>query len=823
MGDNRREPDLGDEIAGLIVGIIATLFLGWIVGQHRKNELKRLEEQRRLKLPQSLESSGQDPIVYAASASDRLPAQELFLSAGRFLKRQTPNLIRLTSVIVIVVAAILVFVLLGPQSPARGFVVSGLVMFVGGFVAWNVLSPPDHPVVAAGVDNTLVALTDSPTNSEVVDAGEVMPKEPSVHLVQRSYTIKLPKKTDWQPVRAAEFMATLLERFTGLAFQIVATHDQLYWRILDLRCDAEPSALQTVIVSFYPQAEVTWCDDAPTSGDGVFYRHVMHFQHQNDFFQPMKHVEELKQYDPLIALTAEMGALQPGERIVYSLYVADYARFAREQMLNFLVRKVPKNPLRFLTQQGMFQMIAEQGLPPELDLIYPEAETKLYLGKLLSRTYLSFMMVQVDAATRERVLTLAHADGHLRQLDNLPYNGLLAWDKPTEESIAEVASCEQDVATRIEGMIADWVSGQTDKWREHALILDAHELAALWHLPYSEFTASEIAWSKARVFVLMPQGLARMQEGICLGYNGRNERALPVYMPLRNRTTHVAVIGRTGTGKSTLLHNLIHQDIAAGRGVAVIDPHGTLVREVVERSVPLTREDDVVLLDFTQEEYPPPLNPLLLPSGASQLDAAGRMMTLIEHIYRGFEGQMADTLYMTLLTLMHEQTPTLRDVTRLFSSPRYRYELVEHLENPAAEDFWTMFDRLSAGEQEQRRSPVEHRLRAFYGNPALYPVLCHPKMLDFDRLIRERKIVLVSLEAKRAGIPPRDQRLLGAVLIAQIQMAVMGHAAAEAPFHLYVDEAEDFVTTSLPEMLAEARFANLSAGAGEPVSETACR
>lgn len=727
---NRRGLDPVDDAigraGGAVAGMLITGYLGLIANSARKKELKQLEEQRRLKLPERLESSHRDPIVY-----------------------YDPN----------------------RSAPKKGR-----------------LDP--------------FKLRD--TKDLQMPGGRKVGKTGLV------YTLKLPPKTEWQPMRAGAFMATLLERFTGLALQIEATHEGLAWRIRDLRCGADPTAVQTVIQSFYPQAEVTWAEEIPPLNDPLLHRYVMHFQQWNEFFMPMKRVEDLKHADLLIAMTQEMSTLQPAERIVYSLYVADYARFANEQALNFLIHNPPKNPLRFLSRDGIFQVVADAGIPPNAQLLYPDAEASMFAEKLFSRLFLSFLMVQVDARTPERALALSHFDGHLVQLDNLPYNGLMATDKPTPAQVAEVIMVEQDAMTRLEGIIERWVVGENDDWRQFPLILDARELAALWHLPHAEFTSSRITWGKTRIFVPVPFEVARNQQGICLGYNGSGERATPIYMPLENRTTHTAIIGRTGTGKSTLMHNLIHQDIAAGRGVAVIDPHGTLVHELMERSIPPEREDDVVLLDFAQNEYPPPLNPLLLPEGSSQHDAAGAMMTTIQQIYKGFEGQMADTLYMTLLTLMQDPSPTLRDVTRLYNSPRYRASLAEKLDNPAVEDFWTVFNRLSSGEQEQRRSPVEHRMRAFYGNPALYPVICHPSTLNLAQLIREHKIILVSLEAKRVGIPPRDQQLLGAVLVAHIQQAVMGHAAMEHGFSLYIDEAENFVTTSLPELLSQARFANLS-------------
>lgn len=794
MSGERRGPDPVDDAitkaGGAVAGLLITGWLGLIANSARKKHLQEMEEQRQLKLPVDLESSRQDPIAYFSDKSGR---QGRATANNTVTNGQTGDLQRIQQVGVIAIIAV-IFVTMFAKAIGLGIIVA---LFIGGgmYVARRALG----------------SSSSSSTQLRARDARELIePITKRVPLKHKVYTLKLPPKSEWQPVRAGEFMATLLERFTGLAFQIEATQEQVRWRILDLRCNANPQELTTAIESFYPQVEIVASEETQSLDFPLLYRFIMHFEHLNDFYAPMKRASDLKLSDPLIAMTQEMSALQPGERIVFSLYVADYARFAREQALNFVLRKVPKNPLRFLSSKGIFEAIAESGLPPEQDLIYSQAETNLFGEKLLARMYLSFLMVQVDAPTRERVLALSHFDGHVRQLDNLPYNGLTAYAKPTSDTISEVTTVEQDAVTRLETLVEQWASGDRDDWRQHPLILDSHEIAALWHLPYADFTSPRIEWGKTRVFVPMPADAARNQQGICLGYNGSGERAVTVYMPLENRTTHTAIIGRTGTGKSTLLHNLIHQDIAAGRGVAVIDPHGTLVREVLERSIPPEREDDVVLLDFAQKEYPPPLNPLVLPEGTSQHDAAGAMMTTIQQIYRGFEGQMADTLYMTLLTLMQDPQPTLRDVTRLYNSSRYRDNLAEKLDNPAAEDFWTVFNRLSPGEQEQRRSPVEHRMRAFYGNPALYPVLCHPQALDITGLIRERKVILVSLEAKRVGIPPRDQQLLGAVLVAQIQQAVMGHAAKEHGFALYVDEAEEFVTTSLPELLSQARFANLS-------------
>jgi hypothetical protein len=164
-----------------------------------------------------------------------------------------------------------------------------------------------------------------------------------------------------------------------------------------------------------------------------------------------------------------------------------------------------------------------------------------------------------------------------------------------------------------------------------------------------------------------------------------------------------------------------------------------------------------------------------------------------------------DTLEAALNTLQLDETPTIRDVPRLFDDLEYRYGLLSRQPDSLQAEFWRRFDQQPPSQQGQLSYPAIHRVRGFYSNPTLYPVLCHPDGLDFAKFISENKIVLVSLHVNQIKVPAREQRFLGAVLLSQIQIAAMNSPSGRSPFYVYIDEVQEFVTTSLDEMFTQAR------------------
>jgi DNA helicase HerA-like ATPase len=130
--------------------------------------------------------------------------------------------------------------------------------------------------------------------------------------------------------------------------------------------------------------------------------------------------------------------------------------------------------------------------------------------------------------------------------------------------------------------------------------------------------------------------VSQLVPGVVLGTNIAPGRHQPVVLAESDRWSHVNIVGKTSVGKSTLMHNMIRQDIAAGRGVAVIDPHGKLVRDILRTSIPKRRVADVVVIDIANENYPPPLNPLVVAPSARYV-AVGQLMAVLDKLYGGFQ------------------------------------------------------------------------------------------------------------------------------------------------------------------------------------------
>jgi hypothetical protein len=289
-------------------------------------------------------------------------------------------------------------------------------------------------------------------------------------------------------------------------------------------------------------------------------------------------------------------------------------------------------------------------------------------------------------------------------------------------------------------------------------------------------------------------------------FSGR-ERALAL-APL-DSLRHTEVLGPTGTGKSTLLINLIVQDMACHRGVLVLDPKGDLIADVLSR-VPDDRTSDVVILDPTNAE-PVGLNPLAS-SGRSPELVADQLLSVFHNLYAAHWGpRTQDILHAGLLTLARFPGATLAALPLLLSDGRFRRKVMSGVDDPIAlGPFWASFEQWSEAERATATAPVLNKLRPFLLRPQLRAVIGQSApRFQLNQLFTERKIVLVNLAKGLLG--PEASALLGALVLSQFWQATLGRAAVSQarrhPVFVYLDEFADYLQlgTDLGDALGQAR------------------
>jgi len=563
----------------------------------------------------------------------------------------------------------------------------------------------------------------------------------------------------------------------------------------------------------YPEALVNVSSYKPPELTVPIQRFNLTYKAENPAFAPIKYVADIKKADPLSSIVQAMGGLREGERIIYTLHVDGMMPDMARKKLREEITRSSINPFHFFSYVGIGMVLGQVASGNTRAPKFIPEDHKIFETRLLSHSFYNvYLLVQIDMLddefTRGRVVNMSTI---IHNQVATKYNFLIPLELKRQAQgevlrTLSVSSPQAEKATNAANLIDTWVTRRKSGYSSARFFLSTWELATLWHLPHEEFTSTEIVWSPGRQ-VPVPRELAKSSEGVLLGYNLFAGRKVPIWLPDKDRDTHMSIVGKTKVGKSTFMHNLIHQDIRAGKGVAVIDPHGALVRDILRNSIPNERINDVVVLDIANDENPPPLNPLTVPEGVAPGNAAGRLLSVLDKIYGGLSNtpRISETLSSVLTTLLLDDTPTVRDVGRLFDDANYRSKLLGRLTDIPAEEFWYWFEKQSPGQQEQIAYPVVYRMRSFYGNPSLYPMMCHPNALDFTRLINQGKIILVSLHADEEKIPSSARELLGAVLVSQLQMAAMRSVKDKQPFYLYVDEAQNFITTALNKMLSEVR------------------
>jgi Type IV secretion-system coupling protein DNA-binding domain len=276
-----------------------------------------------------------------------------------------------------------------------------------------------------------------------------------------------------------------------------------------------------------------------------------------------------------------------------------------------------------------------------------------------------------------------------------------------------------------------------------------------------------------------------------------------------DRRAHMYVIGKTGTGKSTLIANLARQDAVNDEGFALLDPHGDLVEQVL-RAVPENRRADLIYFNVPDLAHPLAFNPLESADGQFRPLIASGLISVFKKMWEEFWGpRMEYVLRNTLLALLEFPGSTLLDVPKMLDDTVFRGHVLALVQNAQVRRFWLReYQNYPARFRAEAIAPIQNKVGEFLVNPILRRIVGQPKSaFDLRQVMDEGKILLVNLAKGKIGEDTAS--LLGAMLVTKISLAALSRAelpeAERRDFYLYVDEFPSFTTNAFASMLAEMR------------------
>ncbi len=348
-------------------------------------------------------------------------------------------------------------------------------------------------------------------------------------------------------------------------------------------------------------------------------------------------------------------------------------------------------------------------------------------------------------------------------------------------------------------------------------ILNVMELATMFHFPTDKLAKiHNISWHKTILSdppeaLPIAEGLSEEEKKDVNFFAKTEFKNKPTIFGIKtqDRRKHIYVIGKTGTGKSTLVANMAISDMRNGKGLCIIDPHGDLC-EILLNYVPSYRINDVVYLDPADPDYAFSLNPLEIQNPEQKELVVSGIVSIFHKLFANTWGPRLEyILRNSLLSVIDLPDATLLMVPAILTDDAFRHKALEYLPDPVLKSFWlNEFEKMPPKLKSEAMSPILNKVGQFISSPKMRNIVKNPKStIDLEKIINEGKILLLNLSQGRLG--EDNAALLGAMVITKMQLAAMNRVnlqeSERRDFYLYVDEFQNFATTSFIKILSEAR------------------
>jgi hypothetical protein len=574
------------------------------------------------------------------------------------------------------------------------------------------------------------------------------------------FQVALPAGTKVVKEAAERLLTSLTYASRPIGFEVVGIKDAIFTQFACGEDDRTQLAQQ--LSAHFPESAITererflaerWDHRKPSV--------IIDFGLSRECMVPLRTVRGFE-IDPLIGIVGALAGIREGELgLLQVLFQATRSPWAES-----MVRAVTGSDGRSFFPDA-----------PEM-----LAQTR---EKVTSPLYAVILRVAAQGGNKARAWEIARALG----------GALTQFANPTSNELIALANDEYDDSDHA----ADVCARTTHR---SGMLLNADELVSLAHLPSASVRVPQLKREDART-----KAAPQIVNGhpFVLGENSHAGKTTPVTLSAEQRSQHCYVIGASGTGKSTLLLNLILQDIERGEGLAVLDPHGDLIDEILGR-IPERRSHDVVLLDPSDEAYPVGFNVLQANSEVEKNLLGSDLVAVFRRLSTSWGDQMTSVLGNAVLAFLEStEGGSLVDLRRFLVDTAFRAKYLKTVQDPEIVYYWEKtFPLLVAKPQ----GPILTRLDTFL-RPKLIRYMVAQKENGFDlgAIMNEGKIFLAKLS--QGAIGEENAYLLGTLLVSKFHQLAMSRqqtaAALRRNFYLYIDEFHNFVTPSMAAILSGAR------------------
>ncbi len=347
-------------------------------------------------------------------------------------------------------------------------------------------------------------------------------------------------------------------------------------------------------------------------------------------------------------------------------------------------------------------------------------------------------------------------------------------------------------------------------WGNRASILNSEELATIFHFPNKQVTTPHIHWLYSKT---APAPAQIPTEGLFLGTSKYRGTERKVHISDFDRQRHMYIIGKTGTGKTELLKDIIMQDIRAGKGLCFIDPHGDAVESILQM-MPPERAEDVIYFRPGDAERPLGLNLLEAKTEEQKHFISSAVINMMYKLFdphkTGIVGpRFEHAVRNAMLTVMSDPGTTFIEVMRVLTDAKYVQELLPKVQDPIVRRYWT--DQIAQTSDFHKSEVLDYitsKFGRFVTNKMIRNIIGQSESsFNFREVMDTGKILLINLSKGELG--EENSSFLGLVLVPRILMAAMSRAdipeEERRDFYLYVDEFQNFATPDFAQILSEAR------------------